>query len=198
MDWVMSGSAFQRLRASLLTNVQGEVLEIGFGTGLNLVHYPEAVSHLTAIDPVFVLSHKVARRIAAAPFPVERYRTPAEALPFRDRRFDCVVSTWTLCSVADPLRALTEIRRVLKPEGRFLFLEHGLSQDPRTASWQHRLNPIQNVIGCGCHLNRPIDQLIRQSGFGITGLERFHMEHVPRIGGEMYRGTAGAAPSERS
>jgi ubiquinone/menaquinone biosynthesis C-methylase UbiE len=196
MDWVMSGSEFGRLRADLLREVRGEVLEIGFGTGLNLAYYPAGLSRLSAVDPARALSRRVARRIAAVPFPVEQYRAPAERLPFTDRRFDWVVTTWTLCSVADPLRALAEARRVLKRGGRLRFLEHGRSADPRTAAWQHRLNPIQNVIGCGCHLNRPIDQLIRRSGFRIMRLERFRMEHVPRIAGETYRGTAEVLSSD--
>jgi SAM-dependent methyltransferase len=190
MDWVMSGSEFGRLRTNLLSEVQGEVLEIGFGTGLNLLYYPPTLSRLSAVDPATALPRLVARRIAAVPFPVEQYREPAERLPFIDRRFDWVVSTWTLCSIADPLRALAEVRRVLKPGGRFRFLEHGRSADPRTVAWQDRLNPIQNVIGCGCHLNRPIDELIGRSGFRVVSLERFHMDHVPRVAGEMYRGAA--------
>lgn len=190
MDWGMSRRQFRIMRTSLLTEVRGDVLEIGFGTGLNLPHYPPGLSSLAAVDPVAALRGRVARRIAAAPFPVSRHDAPAEQLPFGDRRFDWVVSTWTLCSVADPLRALTEIRRVLKPEGCFLFLEHGRSRDPGTAAWQDRLNPIQNVIGCGCHLNRPIDELVLRSGLRILRLDRFQMERVPRIVGAMFSGTA--------
>src|SRR5262245_32428914 len=190
MDWLMSGPEFEKLRTSLLSEASGDVLEIGFGTGLNLPHYPARVSSLAAVDPVSLLPDRVAQRIAAAPFPVERCETPAEQLPFGDRRFDMVVSTWTLCSVGDPTRALTNIRRVLKPEGRFLFLEHGRSEDRRVAAWQDRLTPIQKVIGCGCHLNRQIEALIRDACFTIGRLERFRMERVPRIAGEMYRGAA--------
>ena len=95
-----------------------------------------------------------------------------------------------LCTIPDPVQALREVRRVLKPTGRLLFLEHGRSDDAATATWQDRLNPIQNVIGCGCNLNRPIDQLIRKAGLHIVQLDRFVMEGVPRIGGELYRGVA--------
>jgi SAM-dependent methyltransferase len=101
-----------------------------------------------------------------------------------------VVSTWTLCTIPDPVRALQEVGRVLKQAGTFLFLEHGRSDDWNLSLWQDRLNPIQNVIGCGCNLNRHIDRLITQAGLKITHLDRFVMQGVPRLGGEMYRGTA--------
>ncbi|BFU94576.1 MAG: putative Methyltransferase [Nitrospira sp.] len=196
MDWLMRGKEFQRLRSSLLTVVRGNVLEIGFGSGLNLTHYPSAVRRLTAADPARFLPHVVARRMAAVPFPVEIHHRAAEALPFADHQFDWVVSTWTLCSIADPLQALAEVRRVLKPGGRFIFLEHGRCQDERIAAWQDRLNPIQNVLGCGCHLNRRIDRLIEHSGFRLIQLERFHMTGVPKLVGAMYQGWA--EPATRS
>lgn len=190
MDWVMSGPGFQRLRHELLQSARGEVLEIGLGTGLNLSHYPGGLSRLRAVDPAPLLPDRVAERIARAPFPVELSRISAEQLPYENRCFDCVVSTWTLCTIPDPREALREVRRVLKPTGQFLFLEHGRSDDARTATWQDRLNPIQNVIGCGCNLNRRIDRLITEAGLRIEQLDRFAMEGVPRIGGEMYRGVA--------
>jgi len=114
----------------------------------------------------------------------------AERLPFPDARFDCVVSTWTLCSIPDALAALREVRRVLEPGGLFVFLEHGRSDDPRVARWQERFNPIQRVIGVGCNLNRPIDTLVRDAGFAITRLDRYVIEGEPRLMAEMYRGTA--------
>jgi ubiquinone/menaquinone biosynthesis C-methylase UbiE len=190
MDRVMSGAGFQRLRSEVLQSARGEVLEIGLGTGLNLPHYPAGVSRLRAVDPAPLLPHRVAERSARASFPVELSRTGAELLPYDSQSFDCVVSTWTLCTIPDPVQALREVRRVLKPTGRLLFLEHGRSDDAATATWQNRLNPIQNVIGCGCNLNRPIDQLIRKAGLHIVQLDRFVMEGVPRIGGELYRGVA--------
>jgi SAM-dependent methyltransferase len=113
-----------------------------------------------------------------------------EALPYADWLFDYVVSTWTLCTIPDPVRSLQEVRRVLKPGGKFLFLEHGRSDDRKIAAWQDRLNPIQNVIGCGCNLNRQIDRLIIQSGLAIAHLDRFTIKGVPRLGGEMYQGMA--------
>lgn len=192
MDWVMGGQEFQRLRAALLKDARGDVLEIGFGTGLNLPHYPENISSLSIVDPARILPQRVAERATAVAFPIHTHHITAERLPFHDLQFDAVVSTWTLCTIPDPVKALQEIRRVLKPNGVFLFLEHGRSDDARTAGWQDRLNPIQNVIGCGCNLNRRIDRLIEQSGLQIVHLDRFLMPHVPRIGGEMYQGRAGA------
>jgi ubiquinone/menaquinone biosynthesis C-methylase UbiE len=190
MDWVMSGEVFQQMRAQVLKDVHGEVLEIGFGTGLNLPHYPQHISGLSIIDPAPMLRDKVRKRIAQIPFPVHVEHITAETLPYPARQFDSVVSTWTLCTISDVEKALKEIRRVLKPTGTFLFLEHGRSDDARVAAWQDRLNPIQNIIGCVCNLNRRIDQLITKSGLHIRHLDRFTMEHVPRIAGEMYRGQA--------
>ena len=190
MEWVMDGDEFRRLRAELLSSTHGSVLELGIGTGLNLLHYPETITELHAVDPAQLLPKTIAARSTRFPFPVHIQRGTAEALPHSDRRFDHVVSTWTLCTIPDPVLALQEVRRVLKPGGRFLFLEHGRSDDRTIAAWQDRLNPIQNVIGCGCNLNRKIDQLIAQAGLTLTHLDRFAMEAVPRLGGEMYRGAA--------
>jgi ubiquinone/menaquinone biosynthesis C-methylase UbiE len=190
MDWVLRGERFQTERQQLLTRAHGVVLEIGFGTGLNLPHYPKAVTALHAVDPVPMLPRRVARRVEQVPFPVHMQHTGAENLPYPDSMFDCAVSTLTLCTIPDPIAALHEVRRLLKPQGRLLFLEHGRSDDPAIAIWQDRLNPIQNVIACGCHLNRRIDQLVKQAGMKLEGLERYALSGVPRIGGEMYRGAA--------
>lgn len=190
MDRIMSGQKFHRLRENLLTSAEGEVLEIGLGTGLNLACYPPRVLRLRAVDPAPLLPARVAKRSAAVSFPVEITHLSAERLPYEDGSFDCVVSTWTLCTIPDSVQALRVVRRVLKPTGRFLFLEHGRSDDAATATWQDRLNPIQNVLGCGCNLNRRIDQLISKAGLHILQLDRFVMEGVPRIGGELYRGIA--------
>lgn len=190
MDRFMRGQEFQRLREDLLTSADGDVLEIGLGTGLNLACYPQRVLRLRAVDPTPLLPARVAKRSATVSFPVEITHLSAERLPYEDGSFDCVVSTWTLCTIPDSVQALREVRRVLKPTGRFLFLEHGRSDDAATAAWQDRLNPIQNVLGCGCNLNRRIDQLISKAGLHILQLDRFVMEGVPRIGGELYRGIA--------
>jgi len=179
-----------RLRDEALAPAQGDVLEIGFGTGLNLPHYPPAVKRLTAIDPMEALPDKVAQRISNAPFAVERHALRADgSLPFDSERFDTVTVTWTLCTIPDVAAALAEMRRVLKPEGELLFIEHGRSDDPGVARWQDRLNPIQNVIGCGCNLNRKIDALIEGAGFSIDRLDRF-VADGPAAFATMYRGAA--------
>ncbi len=198
MDRIMSGKEFQQLRSELLAKASGTVLEIGFGTGLNLPHYPKNVTWLHAVEPATLLPERLIRRGKDATFPIEVKRVSAETLPFDDQIFDCAVSTWTLCTIPDPVRALQEVRRVLKPSGLFLFLEHGRSEDEKMATWQDRLNPVQRIIGCGCNLNRRIDQLIAQAGFSTTELDRFVMQTVPRLGGAMYRGQAMRRRRDRS
>lgn len=190
MDAVMSKEPFQRQRQEALKEARGTVLEIGFGTGLNVSHYPATVTWLTGIDLQNALPRRVEERSIRASFPIEVLRQSADRLPFDDERFDCVVSTWTLCTIRDVRAALREIRRVLKPAGALLFLEHGLSEDPKIVRWQKILNPFQRLFACGCHLNRPIDRLIREAGFTLERLDRFQMDEVPKPGGAMYRGVA--------
>lgn len=178
-----------RLRRALLADVRGEVLEIGFGTGLNLPHYPPEVKKLTTVDPNPGMSGRAERRIAASSIPVETRLLDAERLPFRDDVFDAVVSTWTLCSIPNIDQALQEVRRVLKRGGRFYFLEHGLSDEARIQKWQHRFTPFSKKFADGCHLNREIQTLI-QKHFTVVQLDRFYLTGAPKIAGYFYRGTA--------
>jgi ubiquinone/menaquinone biosynthesis C-methylase UbiE len=194
LELTTGSETFANERREAIRDAHGEVLEIGFGTGLSLPLYPPAVSRLTVVDPAEMLPKKVARRIAAAPFPVRHITVKAEQLPLADQSFDCVVSTLTLCTIPDAVEALREVRRVLKPGGSFLFLEHGRSDDPRVARWQDRLNPIQRIVGAGCNLNRQIDSLIAQSGLEISRLDRHVMPKAPRTHAEMYRGAATRKP----
>ncbi len=188
IEWGCGQLAEQRVRA--LAPVHGDVLEIGFGTGLNLPHYPAGVRSVVGLDPLDALRERVDERIARAPFPVERVIAPAGAsLPFDAGRFDCVVTTWTLCSIPDPVPVLADARRVLKPGGRFVFVEHGRSDDARTALWQTRVTPVWRRIAGGCRLDRPIDELVRKSGFARTHLDRFRIDGA-RIFTEMYAGVA--------
>lgn len=191
VEWSLGNAVVREQRREALAQVRGEVLEIGFGTGLNLPFYPAQVTSLTAIDSESMLVGKVADRIARARVRVEQKRLDAGGpLPFEDDAFDGVVTTFTLCSIADVASALAEIRRVLRPDGEYVFLEHGRSLDARIARSQDRFNPITKLIGCGCNLNRPIDKLISASGLRITRLDRYVAPDSPRILGEMYRGVA--------
>lgn len=191
MDWGLGSTECSSHRRSVLARAKGSVLEIGFGTGLNLSHYPDAVRALTAIDSERLLPERARKRADAVGFPVEMMLLDASrTLPFGDCSFDFVVSTWTLCSIENAREALSEVKRVLKPDGEFIFLEHGRSDDPRLARLQDLLNPLQRMVGRGCNLNRRIDRCIITSGFEIVEVERFVMPRTPRILGEMYRGVA--------
>ncbi|MBX7167872.1 MAG: class I SAM-dependent methyltransferase [Pirellulales bacterium] len=190
LDWVMQSPAMAEQRPRVAGAAAGHVLEIGFGTGLNLPHYTDAVKRLDAIDPASVLRKRVARRIEQSVVPVHTHQLDAARLPFDDAMFDCVVSTWTLCSIDNVQKALGEIRRVLRPGGRFLFVEHGRSDDPRVARWQDRLNPLQRRVGVGCNLNRAIDRLVCDAGFELNRMERFCLRGTPPVFGEHYLGEA--------
>jgi ubiquinone/menaquinone biosynthesis C-methylase UbiE len=196
MDHGLSGELHRRYRRRALARARGRVLEIGFGTGLNLACYPEPVERLVGLDASSVLESKVAERVAAAPFPVERLtRDAADRLPFDDDTFDTVVSTWTLCSIDRLSEALRELVRVLGPDGEFLFLEHGRNDRNWVASVQDLMNPLQRVIACGCNLNRKIDDEIHGAGFEIRDLHRFCMPGVPRALGTVYLGVAEPDPA---
>ena len=184
---------FKAERSRLLAPVRGRVLEIGFGTGLNLPHYGPGVAQLDVVDPAARLGRRVEARIRAAPMPVTVHRVGAEALPFAAGSFDCVVSTFTLCSIPEVEAALREVRRVLVPGGTFLFLEHGTSRDAGTARWQRRLDGLHAYVAGGCHINRPIDRLVGESGLCIEALERRDWPDAPFIYGDMYRGAAVAS-----
>ncbi len=191
LDWALGSPEANEQRQLTLARAQGNVLEIGFGTGLNLRYYPEAVSKLTALDSENFRPDIVQKRLAKARFPVEQVQLDAGGkLPFADASFDTIVTTWTLCSIANVDGALLEMKRVLQPGGALLFCEHGRSDEAKTAAWQDRLNPLQKVVGCGCNMNRAMDRLIQKAGFEIVQLDRFVMANSPRMLGEMYRGIA--------
>jgi ubiquinone/menaquinone biosynthesis C-methylase UbiE len=189
-DWAMSTPEFAQLRKKVLADVRGEILEIGFGTGLNLEHYPEHVRGLAAVDPGEAMNRIARTRIGKSPIEVDLQSQSAQALPFEAERFDFVVCTWTLCSIPDASSAVAEVLRVLKPGGRFVFVEHGLSDQPGVQRWQRRLNPIQRRIGVGCRLDLDVDAVVRSQPFRQVTFERFLMEKAPRTHGTMYQGTA--------
>lgn len=177
-------------RREALGPAEGRVLEIGFGTGRNLVHYSDGVRSLTGVDPLKELHPGVEARIAEATFPVEHLGLRADGgLPLEDDSFDCVVTTWTLCSIPQAVDALREMRRVLRPGGRYLFIEHGLSDHEKTARWQDRLNPAWRRFSGGCNMNRPIAELVSEGGFVVKDMEHF-LGKGPRVLGELYRGMA--------
>ena len=187
LEWSMAGEPLSTYRREVLADVTGQVLEIGFGTGLNLAHYPETVSSLTVIDPNPGVAAIAQPRIDASPLPITSKPLRGESLAFADETFDWVVSTWTLCSIANLDQALQEIRRVLKPGGKFTFIEHGLSDDPKLQPWQHRLTPLQKRIADGCHLNRKIDQLVRDA-FDSVEVSEFYGADLPKVMGYFYQG----------
>jgi ubiquinone/menaquinone biosynthesis C-methylase UbiE len=189
MDWTMAGDEFSQYRRDVLAQVSGEILEIGFGTGLNLQHYPKSVHAITTVDINPGMSAIARRRIQASGITVKHYVLDGKSLPMPDDSFDSVVSTWTLCSIADVEQALREIYRVLKPNGRFFFIEHGLSSEPKVQVWQHRLTPIQKVIADGCHLDRNIQSLIEKY-FQQATIARFASKNLPEIAGYFYKGVA--------
>ncbi len=188
----MSQPAFTQAREELLTDIAGNVLEIGFGTGLNLSHYPSAVSELTTVDVNPGVHRLAERRLKSAAMPVRFALISGENLPMADASFDAVVSTWTLCSIPDVESALQEVRRVLKPGGKFYFVEHGLSPDPKIAKWQHRLTPVQKIIADGCHLNRDHLALIAAAGLNVVEKRQFQAEGLPAVGAFMTLGVATA------
>lgn len=190
MDLTMRPEFVGEERRRALQDVAGEVLEISFGTGLNLPHYPASVTSFTALDPSPGMNRLAQRRLRESPLDVHLATLEAERLPFDDERFDAVVSTWTMCTIADVPRALAEVKRVLKPGGKLFFIEHGRDDDPRLQRWQNWWNPAQRIIACGCNTNRDIKALIDASGLRITELHRYFLPKTPKILGSIYRGAA--------
>lgn len=185
----MDDDEFVVHRKPCLAGVSGLVLEVGFGSGLNLPHYPPGVQKLYALDPATLGRRLAEERIAACSFPVEFIGLYSEAIPLQDGSVDTAVSTWTLCTISDPAKALREIRRVLRPGGRLHFVEHGRSPEEKVARWQDRITPIQRFVGGGCHLNRKIDALVLEAGFEMEELENVYMKG-PKIGTYLYKGVA--------
>lgn len=168
-------------RVQLLAGAQGRVLELGVGTGLNLAHYPASVTELVITDTSEGMLGRAVERARASGHDVEAAIASADALPFPDTSFDTVVATLVLCSVPNQATALAEIRRVLKPGGRFLFIEHVRADDPGRARWQDRLEGFWQVVGDGCHPNRATLAGIERAGFAIEDLEQGEVPKVPPI-----------------
>ena len=177
-------------RARIIPAAQGRVLEIGIGSGLNLPYYGTTVERVIGLDPapkLLAMAREAARRRTS--IPVELVENSAEAIPLDNGSIDTIVTTWTMCSIPDVQRALGEIRRVLKPGGRLLFVEHGRSPDPGVRRWQDRLTPVWRRVGGGCHLNRAIGELIEDAGFRNERIETGYMRG-PKPMTFMYEGAA--------
>jgi SAM-dependent methyltransferase len=169
------------LRQRVCERLAGHVVEIGFGSGLNIPFYPAAVTEVAAVEPADVGWQLAANRVAASAVPVRRAGLDGQALPFPDASFDDAVSTWTLCTIPDVAAALRELRRVLRPGGTLHFVEHGLAPEERVQAWQHRFEPLQMRVAGGCHLTRPIIGLLSAGGFSITEVEVFYERGAPKF-----------------
>lgn len=189
IDKVMAARDFAAIRARVAADLDGEVVEVGFGSGLNVPFYPPGVRRVRAVDPALLGRKLAARRLAGAPVPVEFVGLDGQRLPLEAASVDHVLMTWTLCTIPQPDLALAEIRRVLRPGGTLHFVEHGRHPDPRVARWQDRLTPVQRLVAGGCHLNRPINALITASGLDLVTISNYEFPG-PKAFGYMYEGTA--------
>jgi ubiquinone/menaquinone biosynthesis C-methylase UbiE len=190
LDLVMSSRRLHAPRDRTLAPARGRILEIGFGTGMNLTHYPPNVKRIEAIDPDVDLDRLSMPRMATSAIAVDFHHLDAAHLPFEDARFDTVVSTFTLCSIPDVVHALGEVRRVLRPGGQLLFLEHGRAPDPAVARWQDRLNGAWMPLAGGCHLNRPVRTLVEEAGLVPGALRQYYLRRTPRLVGYLTEGVA--------
>lgn len=190
LDYSMTRPWLTAYRARVLAQARGAVLEIGFGSGVNLPHYPRETSSLTVLEPDPAMLALARDRLAGFHAPTRVVHGVGEAIPEPDQSFDTVVSTLTLCSVADPQRVLSEVRRVLRPGGNFLFLEHGLADEPGVARWQRRLSPLFARLPCGCTLDRDVSDLVEGAGFARVSIAEGYAPAMPRVSGLLSEGSA--------
>src|SRR5574340_587710 len=189
VDVAMRNKEATRYRSQVVPKASGAVLEIGVGSGLNLPFYGAGVEQLYGLDPSQELLVMARKKASAIAFPIDFLAHSGEEIPLDNASIDTVVTTWTLCSIPDPIKALKEMRRVLKPGGTLIFAEHGLAPETRVQGWQQRLNPLWSRFTGGCNLNRKMDQLIQAAGFRITELETEYAKG-PRPMSYIYSGRA--------
>jgi len=187
---VLDTKPVRETRQRVVAGLSGDVLEIGFGSGLNLPYLPGAVTSLKAVDPSGEAAKLAGRRIEAARVPVELIGLDGQNLPLADSSVDSVLSTWTLCTIPDAVAAVREVRRVLRPGGTLHFVEHGKADDAGVSRWQDRLNGFQQRVAGGCNLNRDISAILTEGGLTISKLERYWAPGEPKAFGSMYEGVA--------
>ncbi|MEJ7706494.1 MAG: class I SAM-dependent methyltransferase [Nocardioidaceae bacterium] len=193
MNLALNTKEVRKVRARVCGDLQGDVVEIGFGTGHNLPYLPVDVARLRAVEPSGLGVRIAQDRIAASPVPVQIAGLDGQSLPFEENSADAVLSTWTLCTIADAVAAVREIRRVLRPGGALHFVEHGKAPDEAVVKWQNRFNGIQQRVACGCNLNRDIPALIEAGGLTLSRLDTYYSPGAPKILGSSYEGVAVAS-----
>lgn len=189
VDWAMRNRQLRPYRERVISTAEGRVLEVGIGSGLNLALYPRQVSAIVGLEPAHRLIGMTRQAAERAGLKVPLIEGSAESIPLESSSIDTVVTTWTLCTVRDPVSALIEMRRVLRPGGQLLFVEHGLAPEAKIRRWQHGLDPVWKRIAGGCHLDRPIRELIEKAGFQITRLDMSYADG-PRVMTFFYQGRA--------
>jgi ubiquinone/menaquinone biosynthesis C-methylase UbiE len=191
LNAAMGAKPIRYQRKKVVPRAEGRVLEVGFGAGHNLPFYDAAkVTHLWALEPSKEMRERAGERVAASPIALEFIDLPGEQIPLENETADTVLITYTLCTIPDAMKALSEMRRVLKPNGTMIFCEHGEAPDANVKRWQDRITPTWKALCGGCHLGRPIPRMIRDGGFAVEGLETMYLPGTPRFAGFNYWGSA--------